>query len=835
MNSTESKLGSISTDDERKLLALLEEALTKAPTERRSWLNQQCPEALRERAQKLLQTADNVSCDNDPEATIINTSGADELVGTRLGAYAIKSVLGEGGMGRVYLAHRADGSFKQTVAIKIIHSTALSSRAVTLFEQERQILSDLKHPNIAGLLDGGTTDGGLPYVVMEYVEGIPLDAYVRRQDLDIEECLDLFQQICSAVSYAHECLVIHRDIKPENILVTNDGQPKLLDFGIAKTFGDATADGEREMELAFTPSYASPEQITGQKLTTVSDVYSLGIVLYQCLCGERPFNSSGMNTAQLKQLVTQQKFDKPSQRLKQRGNKRWKILKGDLDAIVLRALSVDTAERYPSVAAFAEDIQRYRTGLPVAARDGTSWYRLRKFVWRHKWLAAAATVAAIALSASYIITLKQYHIAVAQRERADLRFDQARELAQKVFYDVYDLMKDVQGTLNAREALAEVGVDYLDKLAQDPYAPDDILLDLGAQYTRLSDLYGGIGIANLGDTERSMTLLFKAEKVLRQLLARHPDDRQALAEMIWVKRLLGNQMLVYKMDTVAAKQHILEGLTLAEHGTRKTLPRDWNLESRKWNTRFDYLKVLNWEGANDKALTLVTTYLKELDTSELKLNLPNYEAKKVYLIGMKGDLHADSGQTKLAIADYTKALEYYDEGLQSSPGNSVYLVQGLRFNASLARMYTRMQNWPKSQHYAKQGLELADRLVDLDPRDKGAQRNRASLLQVLAFTQAGEGAHQKAQTTIETALKSYQALIVDDPENTSLQRDLAGTLQDAGKININAGRIDAACDYFRQSSTLWKALDRRSKLTQYDRTSQIAPLAASMAKYCHSE
>ena len=835
MNSSDSKFASISTDDERRLLALLEEALTKAPKERSSWLHQQCPEALQERAQRLLQTADDVSCDNDSEATIIDTSVVDELVGTRLGAYAIKSLLGEGGMGKVYLANRVDGSFKQTVAIKIIRSTALSSRAITLFEQERQILSDLKHPNIAGLLDGGTTDDGLPYVVMEYVEGIPLDAYVRYQGLGIDECLDLFLQICSAVSYAHECLVIHRDIKPENILVTNDGQPKLLDFGIAKTFDDTAGVGGQEMELAFTPSYASPEQITGKKLTTVSDVYSLGIVLYQCLSGERPFNSSGMNTEQLKKLVTQQKFDTPSQRLRQRGDKHWKRLKGDLDAIVLRALSVDTAQRYSSVAAFAEDIQRYRSGLPVEARGNAPWYRLRKFVWRHKWLAAAATVVVVALSTSYIITLSQYHVAVAQRERADLRFDQARELAQKVFYDVYDQMKDVQGTLNAREALAEVGVEYLDKLAQDPYAPDDILLDLGVQYTRLSDLYGGVGIANLGDTERSMALLFKAEKMLKQLLARHPDDRSALSEMIWIKRLLGNQMLAYRMDTVAAKQHILEGLALAEQGTRKELSPDWRLESRKWNIRFDYLKVLNWEDANDKALTLATTYLKELNTPKLQRNLPSYDAKRIYLIGMKGDLHADSNQTKLAIADFTEALEYYNKALQSSPGNSMYLIQALRFNANLARMYTRMQDWAQSQHYAAQGLKLADRLVELDPRDKGAQRNRASLLQVLAFAQAGEGAHQKAQTTIESALKSYQALIVNDPENTSLQRDLAGTLQDAGKISINAGKVDAACDYFQQSSTLWDILDKRSKLTQYDRTTQIAPLAANMTEYCHAE
>ncbi len=834
MNTADSKFASVSPDDERKLLALLEEALTKPPPERRSWLRQQCPAALQERARKLLQTADDVSCDIAPEATILVAAGADELVGKRLGAYVIASLLGEGGMGKVYLAHRADGSFKQTVAIKIIRSTALSDRAITLFEQERQILSDLKHPNIAGLLDGGTTDDGLPYVVMEYVEGIPLDVYVRDQGLDIEDCLDLFLQICAAVEHAHQSLVIHRDIKPENILVTHEGQPKLLDFGIAKTFDDADGEGGQETELAFTPSYASPEQITGHKPTTVSDVYSLGIVLYQCLSGERPFNTRGLNTEQLKQRVTQQCFDTPSERLRQGADKRWKILRGDLDAIVLRALSADPARRYSSVARFAEDIRRYQSGLPVEARGNDSWYRFRKFLWRHKWLAAAASVVVVTLSASYVITLNQYHVAVAQRERADLRFEQARGLAQKVFYDVYDLMKDVQGTLNAREALAATGVDYLDKLAQDPYAPDDVLLDLGVQYTRLSDLYGGVGIANLGNTKRSTELLFKAEEALKQLLSRHPDDRRALSEMIWVKRLLGNQMLAYKMDTAAAKRYILQGLALAEQGTSKELPPDGALASRKWNIRLDYLKVLNWEDENQEALTLAHTYLQELNDPELQSDLPGYDAKRVYLIGLRGDLYADTDQTEQAIPDFLEALKYYTEVLKSAPGNSVYLVQALRLDANLARMYTRLQDWAKAEHYARAGLEVANRLVDLDPRDKASQRNRATLLQALAFSQSGGGASDKAQSTIESALHAYQTLSDAEPDNSSLQRDLAGALLDAGKIAIDGGDDHRACRYFQRSRNIWEQLNKQSQLTQYDRSTQMRPLEAIMTERCNS-
>lgn len=832
MNSFDSK-SSVSVDDERKLLELLEAALTKPLAERQDWLQQQCPEGLKERARKLLQVTDNVSCDDESETTLLLEAAEDEWVGKHLGVYVIKTLLGEGGMGKVYMAHRADGSFKQIVAIKIIRSAALSPRAITLFEQERQILSDLKHPNIAGLLDGGTTESGLPYVVMEYVEGIPLDAYVRYQRLSVDDCLDLFLLVCSAVEYAHQSLVIHRDIKPENVLVTKEGQPKLLDFGIAKTFDDAVAEGEQESELAFTPSYASPEQISGQNLTTVSDVYSLGIVLYQCLSGERPFDTRGLSTRELQQLVTRQRPDKPSLRLKQRADKYWKVLKGDLDAIVLRALHSDPARRYPSVAAFAEDIRCYQSALPVSVRGNTPWYRLQKFIWRHKWLVTAAAVVVIALSVSYVITLNQYKLAVVQRERADLRFEQARGLAQKVFYDVYDLMKDVQGTLNAREALAAVGVEYVDKLAQDPYAPDDILLDLGVQYTRLSDLYGGIGIANLGNTERSMELLFKADKILRQLLSRRPHDRQVMAEMIWVKRLLGNQLLAYKMDTAAAKAHIQEGLALAEQGTQKGLPPDWALQSRKWNTRFDYLKILNWEEANQEALTLADTYLKELENPQLRLNLPNYDAKHAYLIGMRGDLYADADMTEQAIVDFLAALKYYKGKLEHAPGNSVFLVQALRFNANLARMYTRLQRWEKAESYARSGLSIADGLLALDPRDRGSRRNRASLLQVLAFARNGAGAAASARDNIEAAVTSYRSLTKNEPENTSLQRDLAGALQDAGKIILNSGDRQTACDYFRQSSTLWGKLATRTTLTPYDRSTQLVPLNTLLADICH--
>lgn len=319
-------------------------------------------------------------------------------IGKNIGSYRIERQIGCGGMGAVYLATRADGQFNKQVAIKLLRGVNETEEIVRRFHNERQILADLEHPFIARLIDGGTTENGTPYFVMEYVEGVPVDRYCDEQNLSLEERLELFRKICSAVEFAHQSSVIHRDIKPSNILVAENGEPKLLDFGIAKVLNsnqsvntnDTTATAFRVM----TPNYASPEQIRGEKIGRATDIYSLGVLLYKLLTGNRPYQLDGKSPYEIAQVICEAEPVPPSflkigqrsittEKAKIQSSNR-KLLKGDLDKIVLKSLRKEPERRYASAKEFSEDIACLLKGLPVSARQDTIFYRSVRFFRRHQ-------------------------------------------------------------------------------------------------------------------------------------------------------------------------------------------------------------------------------------------------------------------------------------------------------------------------------------------------------------------------------------------------------------------------------------------------------------------
>ncbi|GAC1401124.1 MAG: hypothetical protein NVSMB56_16250 [Pyrinomonadaceae bacterium] len=371
----------------------------------------------------------------------------------RIGAYKIIREINRGGMGAVYLAERADEQFKKQVAIKLIKRGLETKEISRRFRHERQILATLDHPNIARLIDGGTTEDGSPFFVMEYVEGVPIDEYCETHKLSVVERLKLFRMVCAAVQYAHQNLVIHRDLKPSNILVTKDGTPKLLDFGIAKLLNPEFSQtaGHTITELRIlTPEYASPEQVRGENITIASDVYSLGVILYELLAGRRPYRITSRQPDEMARAICDQEPKRPSVAtvrvtksldaneaessvtkqqtviVKHSGDLRKlrRALTGDLDNIVLMALRKEPARRYASVAQFSEDIRRHLDGLPVIARRDTFKYRASKFVKRHTAGVAATMLVALSLIAGIIATSRQAKIATEQRDRA--RLEQAK-------------------------------------------------------------------------------------------------------------------------------------------------------------------------------------------------------------------------------------------------------------------------------------------------------------------------------------------------------------------------------------------------------------------------
>jgi serine/threonine protein kinase len=440
----------------QKIKTIFQTVVDLPPAERSATLERLCSgdPTLRDEVVRVLQSHQSAGKFLEkpalaPAGRIVPQVVKESLVGSRVGPYEILSEIGRGGMGTVYLASRADDQYRKLVALKVVNPENEADAMVARFRRERQILANLEHPNIAQLLDGGTTADGSPYLVMEYVGGMPIDEYCDSRRLDVASRLRLFRTVCAAVHYAHQNLIVHRDLKPTNILVKSDGMVKLLDFGIAKLLNpdpsgtrlDRTATSMRIM----TPEYASPEQARGDAITTSSDVYTLGIVLYELLCGHRPFHS-------LAEILGDRPPERPSAALHRVENTRGdhgepvprtpdvvaaerrtrpaslrRTLSGDLDAIVLRALAKSPSARYSSSEQLADDIQRHLNGQPVTARGDAAAYRFWKFLLRHKAAMAIVTLIFALLATAAAMASREVAAARAEQQRVQRELEKARQ------------------------------------------------------------------------------------------------------------------------------------------------------------------------------------------------------------------------------------------------------------------------------------------------------------------------------------------------------------------------------------------------------------------------
>jgi eukaryotic-like serine/threonine-protein kinase len=431
----------------------------------------------------------------------VGSSEDDALVGRPVGPYRLMARIGRGGMGAVYLAERADGQFDKRVALKVVKRGMDTDEILRRFYFERRILASLEHPNIARLYDGGATDDGRPYLVMELVEGETITAYADARRLTVDQRLDLFLAVCLAVQHAHQKLVVHRDIKPSNIMVAADGTAKLLDFGVAKLLDDDAVDSPRTGTglRILTPDYAAPEQIRGEPVTTATDVYALGAVLYELLTGRRPFApGSGAGASHLPGSAREPAWPSAavgregasavlrgttSERLRRR-------LAGDLDVVVLKALAPEPSDRYMSAQQLGDDLARHRAGLPVTARRPTASYRTRKFVRRHRTGVAAGGIVVLALLTGLGVAAWQGRQAVRERDAAR----QARELAEQVstfLVDLFDSADPLGGgadrtdTLRVRDMVDRGAVRIHDELLGQPRLQAEILAVMGRVYTNL--------------------------------------------------------------------------------------------------------------------------------------------------------------------------------------------------------------------------------------------------------------------------------------------------------------------------------------------------------------
>ena len=419
-----------------RLKELFEQAVDVPLSERSAWIADAAGGDARLAAElgSLLDAHDHpISLFDRPVMTLASA------VGTMVGPYRIEAHLGSGGMGAVYRAVRADGEFAQQVAVKIVHRGMNTTDILRRFSTERQVLADLTHPNIAMILDGGTASDGQPYFVMEYVGGVPIDEYCRTHALGLRARLQLFLDVCAGVAHAHQRLVVHRDLKPDNILVRDDGTVKLLDFGIAKVLHSAAIEQTMTSVRPMTVRYASPEQVRGQLLTTTTDIYSLGVLLYRLLTGRLPYATTDLSGPAIERAICETDPGRPSDAARDDDIARewaW-LLRGDLDAILLMALRKEPDRRYQSVDLFASDLRRYLHGAPVAARPDTWRYRARKFVGRNRAATIAACVAVVALVAGMAGATwlarearRAAQVAITEREKAELEAVRVQHMNQ---------------------------------------------------------------------------------------------------------------------------------------------------------------------------------------------------------------------------------------------------------------------------------------------------------------------------------------------------------------------------------------------------------------------
>jgi serine/threonine protein kinase len=521
-----------------RIKELFEAATDLAPHERATLLNNECDgdTALRREVESLLESDSQTDefieqpAFEMPRDLFPESPPEESLAGRQFGAYQIIREIGRGGLGAVYLAARADDEYRKEVAIKLVRRGLDTDDILCRFRNERQILAQLDHPNIARLIDGGTTDDGLPYFVMEYVNGEQIGAYCDAHSLSITERLDLFRKVCGAVTYAHQNLVIHRDLKPSNILVAADDEPKLLDFGIAKLLGQDEEALAQTMtaQRIMTPEYASPEQVKGEKITTASDVYSLGVLLYELLTGRRPYRLKTRTAEEIARAITDQEPARPSTAIAATDHPPSSILnprslRGDLDNIVLMAMRKEPARRYASVAQFSDDIRRHLAGLPVIARKDTLRYRSEKFIHRHKVGVAAAMLITLSLIGGLIATFWQANRATEQRDRAERRFADVRKLSNALLFDIAPKIERLEGSTEARQSLVRRALEYLDSLADESGEDWHLQSELAAAYEKVGELQGAPRKPNLNDFPGAIASYEKAREIRERLLEKYSD------------------------------------------------------------------------------------------------------------------------------------------------------------------------------------------------------------------------------------------------------------------------------------------------------------------------
>lgn len=762
-------------DLSRQALDVFEAALARPEAERAAWIEAACAGdlGLRAAVERLAQA--------DLDATGFMSTGGGAYAGLgapppdRVGRYKIIRTLGAGGMGETFLAARDDGLFEHEVAIKLMRPSALPSAARALFDRERQTLAKLSHVNIAQLYDGGVTEAGLPFLIMELVRGTPIDSFAQARAMDVPGVARLLIDVCDAVQYAHQNLVVHADLKPENILVTEAGVVKVIDFGVARVLHDAEEEGAL---YPFTPAYASAQRRAGAPPTPADDVYALGALLRTLINGRRA----------------------PQ----------------DIGHIIACACADAVAERYPSAAALRADLQAWLSLRAIATRAHDRLYVARKFVRRRRWGVLAGVIALLATFGALGMTTSLYLQADHARRLAEQRFADVRGLARYLLFDVYDRLERAPGTLAMRRDVAREAQSYLDELSRAPNAPFDVRVETIEGLLRIADLQGAREGANLGDFAGARANLMRADELARAL------PRRSSVAALRARVALARASLAMNLD----QDFVAASSFMAEAEDAIDAAENAELRTRLW---IEQAVLANWEGRYDDAerdalQAIATTYEDGASRNDVVMLARARDAL--------AEAHYYRERLPESEAEYARVVALLAAYADRHPDDITILRGVIRARWALATAMLQ-QDRPND---ALRELDIAaaeiPRLLRFEPADEAAQRSERIVLTARAQALAMSGRFEEGVAIVRRQVEARGRLYQANPQVSDNARGYAISLAMLADLYADHAREAQACPLYAQSRALMDALAQAGRLSEQDRNNALRMVVERQQRHC---
>jgi non-specific serine/threonine protein kinase/serine/threonine-protein kinase len=783
------------------------------PGERIALLDARCAgrAALRAEVESLLASHDRAGefLNAHAASTLADAPATPDLSGRMMGPFRLIEPIGHGGMGVVYRAERVTSEFTQVAAVKVIDAPLQSAEMLRHFRTERQILAGLRHPSIVTLLDGGVGDAGYAFLAMEYVDGVAITDHVAKARLSLEDRVRLVQRVCGAVQYAHQHGVVHRDLKPANILVTPDGVPKVLDFGVAKLLHPSSASpadtATSPWRLPLTPNYASPEQLRGLPVTTACDIYALGVLLYELLAGVRPYDTAGLPLDEVLRVVSDVDPRRPSAAAAEDLPYRARVLGGDLDAIVLKAMSKEPARRYSSAQELSEDLGRWLTRQPVVAREPSLGYVIRKTAERHRAAFAAAGISILALLVALGVSLWERHLAVVERNRATARFNDVRQIADAMIFKFDTAVQALPGSTPLRQQIVAEGLGYLEKLMSEPQRDDALNLEIARAYHRIGDVQGNPSLANLGDRDAARASYLKTVALLRPLVGSSTVGHDAALELGRTELSLATLANAVGNRAEAAAA-IADATSLADAAVRQ-FPQDDGARRLGASAAFQAAlisppgpeELAAWQRAGAMFRTLLEEKPDDPDRQR------NVALTEKYI----GTYFENQNDFASALAHHQRAQALDDKRVAARPSDRT-----AQFDAAIDLSNVAYAEW-QTGHPAdaaatyERSLEIRKRLAESDPSDVLARSRVAYVHSRLAAVYLEMHQVDNALAHSREAARLGESMAGIDPQQLE---SFAEDLLALGDAEAAAGHQVAACQAHRRASDLLATLAENGSL-----------------------